>query len=579
MKTVTSPDSSAFAYRDPGTAARLSLLPGLGQLYNGETRKGLLFLIVAGINFVSLLGMVFAKQIVEGMEAFGKAFHMTPNTMVGATLTHGHFGSVVSFIFVAFFLCFVAFCVRDAYDHAAQRQRRKIYPDFVLQLPEATSGSYIIHFSVMAALALLCFFFVLPPPQTKQWTIIEFEMEQEATKQRTEALRVAPTNARAQGHRDHTRPVQAARPAQPHTAQPARQQQHQQQQQQPQQQQQHQRQQQSTEAAKPTQVAPKPIPMPALPQLFSAPAPRAATQAPSTAALPAPTVSATHMAAPNAVPMPTATTPRAPSSIPSLAPSAIQRAGVGGPAPVPAARPGSGAAGLPTLAPGPIAFNGGPAAGPPGTIPAPRSGPPGGGLFGAPMPMGPIGGPPGTVRGGNKVGPAGPTPSAGRFRGTDNGKDDGKNPGGGPSMPGPRSARTGPSGPAVAVLPNVGGRPNAEIEGPPKPPIVETRANPNFGPYMAELQRRIKRAWYPPKDSLTKRVVVSFRIHRGGELSHLKIDKSAGTADADRAALAAVENASPFMPLPAGADESVDIQFTFDYNVYSGGGRGTFRQF
>jgi hypothetical protein len=152
MKTVTSPDSSAFAHRDPSAAARLSLTPGLGQLYNGETRKGLLFLSVAAINFVALVFVLFAKPIVDSMRAFGEAFHMTPNGVFGAMLTHWQFGSVVSIMFVAVDLCFMGFCVRDAYDHAALK-RRKIYPDFVLQLPEATSGSYIVYFSVMAAQA------------------------------------------------------------------------------------------------------------------------------------------------------------------------------------------------------------------------------------------------------------------------------------------------------------------------------------------------------------------------------------------------------------------------------------------
>jgi TonB family protein len=95
---------------------------------------------------------------------------------------------------------------------------------------------------------------------------------------------------------------------------------------------------------------------------------------------------------------------------------------------------------------------------------------------------------------------------------------------------------------------------------------------------MAELQRRIKSKWFPPKDAHTKRVVVSFKIHTGGELSHLKIDKSSGLSNADKAALAAVEHAAPFRQLPDGADEKVDTQFTFDYNVSGGGGHGTFRQ-
>jgi TonB family protein len=110
-------------------------------------------------------------------------------------------------------------------------------------------------------------------------------------------------------------------------------------------------------------------------------------------------------------------------------------------------------------------------------------------------------------------------------------------------------------------------------------PSVAAQKDVDFGPYMADLQRRIKRAWFPPKGQESKRVVVVFKIHRGGELSHLRLDHSSGMAIADQAALKAVENAAPFRPLPDGAPDDVDIQFTFDYNVFGGGGRGTFRQF
>lgn len=96
---------------------------------------------------------------------------------------------------------------------------------------------------------------------------------------------------------------------------------------------------------------------------------------------------------------------------------------------------------------------------------------------------------------------------------------------------------------------------------------------------MADLQRRIKRAWFPPKGNESKRVMVVFKVHRGGEMSNLRLDHSSGLAIADQAALKAVENAAPFRPLPPGAPDDVDIQFTFDYNVFGGGGRGVFRQF
>ncbi len=95
----------------------------------------------------------------------------------------------------------------------------------------------------------------------------------------------------------------------------------------------------------------------------------------------------------------------------------------------------------------------------------------------------------------------------------------------------------------------------------------------DFGPYMADLQRRIKRAWFPPKGNESKRVVVIFKIHSHGELSNLRIDKSSGVPIADTAGLKAVQNAAPFRPLPEGAPDDIDVQFTFDYNVFGGAGQ------
>lgn len=100
----------------------------------------------------------------------------------------------------------------------------------------------------------------------------------------------------------------------------------------------------------------------------------------------------------------------------------------------------------------------------------------------------------------------------------------------------------------------------------------------DFGPYMADLQRRIKRAWFPPKGEEMKRVVVVFRLGAHGELLDLRLDHSSGSPAADEAAMNAMRQ-SKFRPLPEGAKAPIDIQFTFDYSVYSGGGRGVFRQF
>src|SRR5438309_94633 len=81
--------------RDPSTAAMLSLIPGLGQLYNGETRKGFLFLGVTCMNSTLFLGMCFVDQILGGLRAFSEGFHMKPNTMLIRCMSDAHFGSVV----------------------------------------------------------------------------------------------------------------------------------------------------------------------------------------------------------------------------------------------------------------------------------------------------------------------------------------------------------------------------------------------------------------------------------------------------------------------------------------------------
>lgn len=92
----------------------------------------------------------------------------------------------------------------------------------------------------------------------------------------------------------------------------------------------------------------------------------------------------------------------------------------------------------------------------------------------------------------------------------------------------------------------------------------------DFGPYMKDLQTRIKRNWMPPKKDRSKRVLVVFKVHKNGEVSNLRLSSSSGTQDADKAALKAVEDAAPMKPLPEGAPENVDIEFTFDYNIWVG---------
>lgn len=90
--------------------------------------------------------------------------------------------------------------------------------------------------------------------------------------------------------------------------------------------------------------------------------------------------------------------------------------------------------------------------------------------------------------------------------------------------------------------------------------------------YLQPLTRQIKRNWFPPRNCTGYNwpVKVQFKIHKNGRLSDLRVTGSGGTITADCAALKAVTDASPFRPLPDEVPESVEIEFTFDYKLFTG---------
>jgi len=101
-----------------------------------------------------------------------------------------------------------------------------------------------------------------------------------------------------------------------------------------------------------------------------------------------------------------------------------------------------------------------------------------------------------------------------------------------------------------------------------RPPSTASIPDVAFGPYMARIQEMIKQRWRPPRGSESKRIVVHFAINRDGSLSNLKLVQTNGDTLANEAALDAVRNAAPFPQLPVGSSSSIDIEFTFDYNVF-----------
>ncbi len=115
---------------------------------------------------------------------------------------------------------------------------------------------------------------------------------------------------------------------------------------------------------------------------------------------------------------------------------------------------------------------------------------------------------------------------------------------------------------------------NPSLGNPNGNPGIDAIKEPDFGPYMRELQRRIKRRWNPPRGNRSKRVVLMFKVSKDGRLLSLSIHTSSGNPGSDRSAINAVKSAAPFRPLPPEyRGNDIDIQFTFDYNVFGISGR------
>jgi len=93
----------------------------------------------------------------------------------------------------------------------------------------------------------------------------------------------------------------------------------------------------------------------------------------------------------------------------------------------------------------------------------------------------------------------------------------------------------------------------------------------DFTDYLAQMEKKIRQSWFPPRGNESKKIVVQFKLDKAGKVSGLRLKTSSGIMLADTAASDAVKNAGPFGSLPKGAPDKVDIVFTFDYTVFNGG--------
>jgi TonB family protein len=99
-------------------------------------------------------------------------------------------------------------------------------------------------------------------------------------------------------------------------------------------------------------------------------------------------------------------------------------------------------------------------------------------------------------------------------------------------------------------------------------PGVDVAQDVDFGPFMADLERRIKRNWVPPRGSESRKVVLMLFIARDGNVIKIDVKKSSGDAEADESAKQAVVASLPFLALPPQFKEDIlPVEFAFDYNV------------
>jgi TonB family protein len=91
----------------------------------------------------------------------------------------------------------------------------------------------------------------------------------------------------------------------------------------------------------------------------------------------------------------------------------------------------------------------------------------------------------------------------------------------------------------------------------------------NFSKYMSSIDLTIKANWHPPKRSASNHITVRFDLDRMGGVTNLKVEKSSGDSYADKAALNAIEAASPLPIPPSGSASPLQIEYNFDYRVHS----------
>jgi len=86
--------------------------------------------------------------------------------------------------------------------------------------------------------------------------------------------------------------------------------------------------------------------------------------------------------------------------------------------------------------------------------------------------------------------------------------------------------------------------------------------------YLGTLRSHLERHKVNPRTQIVGTAVVRFTVTAEGEISECKIAKSSGTKALDDAALASIEKAAPFPPIPKSLDrDQLEISVPFKFTV------------
>lgn len=103
------------------------------------------------------------------------------------------------------------------------------------------------------------------------------------------------------------------------------------------------------------------------------------------------------------------------------------------------------------------------------------------------------------------------------------------------------------------------------------PAIAPATPVADFDAYSDAVAKRINAVWHPPKEVSPALTEVVFTIGRSGQLLGSRITTSSQSSAHDAAALEAIRQAAPFMPLPTDYKaDSIEMAFTFNVKKNAG---------